>query len=84
MNRTSSPYSRLVTAVDSTTLSSVAYDASCQLLWLRFQGGAIYCYFGVPPKMHQELISAPSKGKYFNQYIRGHFAYRKQMLPCAP
>ena len=70
----------LITAVESTTLSIVAYDASRQLLWLEFQAGAVYCYFGVPAKVHQQLISAPSKGKYFNLSIRGHFAYRKEML----
>lgn len=68
----------LVTVVESTTLSCAAYDASRQLLWLKFQTGAVYCYFGVPPQIHQELISAPSKGKYFNLNIRGHFAYAKR------
>lgn len=68
----------LVTTVESSTLSHAAYDAASQLLWLKFQSGAEYCYFDVPPDVHQELISAPSKGKYFNQYIRGHFPYRKQ------
>ena len=43
-------------------LSSTVYDASRQLLWLEFQSGAVYCYFGVPPQVHQDLISAPSKG----------------------
>ena len=59
-------------------LSSTVYDASRQLLWLEFQSGAVYCYFGVPPKVHQDLISAPSKGRYFNLSIRGRFAYRKE------
>jgi hypothetical protein len=68
----------LVTAVESTLLSAAAYDASRQLLWLEFQSGALYCYFGVPPTVHQELIGASSKGKYFNLNIRGHFAYRKE------
>jgi hypothetical protein len=68
----------VVTAVQSTTLSSTVYDASRQLLWLEFQSGAVYGYFGVPPQVHQDLISAPSKGKYFNRSIRGRFAYRKE------
>jgi hypothetical protein len=51
----------VVTAVQSATLSSTVYDASRQLLWLEFQSGAVYCYFGVPPKVHQDLISAPPR-----------------------
>ena len=68
----------IVTTVESSTLSRAAYDAARQLLWLKFQGGPLYCYFGVPPEVHQELIRAPSKGKYFNLCIRGHFPYRKE------
>lgn len=68
----------LVTGVESTTLSSAAYDASRQLLWLEFLNRTVYCYFDVPPKVYQELIGAPSKGRYFNLNIRGHFAYRKE------
>ena len=80
----------LITVVESTTLSSAAYDPSRQLLWLTFPSGAVYCYFAVPQHIHQELISAPSIGKYFNLNIRGHFDYRKladlhaSMESCQP
>lgn len=74
----------LVTTVESTVLSSAVYDASRQLLWLEFQGGSVYCYFGVPSEVHQQLISALSNGKYFNLYIRGRFAYRKETLTQRP
>ena len=68
----------LATAVESTTLATVAYDARSQLLWLEFRSRAVYCYFGVPPAVHQGLMAAPSKGTYFNRNIRGRFPYHRQ------
>jgi hypothetical protein len=63
-------------AVASTTLATVGYDDALSILQLEFQSGAHYQYFGVPAAVHQGLLDAPSKGSYFNQYIRGHFPYR--------
>jgi len=63
-------------AVESTTLATVGYDVALSILQLEFQSGANYQYFGVPAAVHQGLLDAPSKGSYFNQFIRGHFAYR--------
>ncbi len=64
-----------VTAVDSTALATVGYDEARELLQLEFCGRAIYHYFGVPAIVHQALLGAPSKGKYFNQAIRGRFPF---------
>jgi hypothetical protein len=64
-----------VTAVESTTLLTVAYDDSRKLLQLEFRSRAIYQYFGVPAAVHQGLLRADSKGSYFNQVIRGRFPY---------
>jgi KTSC domain len=38
--------------------------------------GAVYQYFNVPSAVHQSLWAAPSKGRYFNQAIRGRFPFR--------
>jgi hypothetical protein len=63
-------------AIESTTLASVAYDETRRLLQLEFCSQAVYVYFGVPASVHQALLSASSKGRYFNQTIRGRFPYR--------
>jgi hypothetical protein len=63
-------------AVESTTLATVEYDEARELLQLEFCSEAIYLYFSVPPTVYQALLSAPSKGRYFNQMIRGRFRYR--------
>jgi KTSC domain len=64
-----------VTAVESTTLATVAYDDTRELLQLEFRSRAIYQYSGVPPAVHAALLRAPSKGSYFNRVIRGRFPY---------
>lgn len=81
MNQSLSETPVVVTSLESAALSRAAYDATRQMLWLTFQGGAVYCYFGVPPHIHQELITAPSKGKYLNRRIRGHFPYCQDPRP---
>ena len=64
-----------VTAVESTTLATVAYEEARGLLRLEFRSQAIYSYFGVPKAVHEGLLRAPSKGSYFNRVIRGRYPY---------
>jgi hypothetical protein len=66
-----------VTAVESTTLATVAYDDARELLRLEFRSQAIYQYLGVPALVHQALLNALSKGRFFNQAIRGRFPYQR-------
>lgn len=61
--------------VESTTLRAVAYDNSRGLLQLEFRSQALYHYYGVPAAVYEGLLSAPSKGSYFNRIIRGRFPY---------
>lgn len=65
-----------VTAVESTTLVTVSYDDARELLQLEFCSRAVYQYFRVPATVHQSLLDASSRGRYFNQAIRGCFPYR--------
>jgi len=65
------------TAVESSTLATVAYDEIHELLQLEFRSRALYRYFRVPASVHEALLSAPSKGSYFNQEIRGKFPYSR-------
>ena len=65
-----------IAAVESTTLVTVSYDDTRELLQLEFCSRAVYQYFNVPAVVHQSLLDASSKGCYFNQAIRGRFPYR--------
>lgn len=66
-----------VAAVDSSTLTTVAYDRTRELLQLRFNSHALYRYFDVPAAVYEGLLHASSKGRYFNQAIRGKFSYSR-------
>ena len=62
-------------AVQSSLLTSVAYDRDRAILQLEFGYGAVYQYFGVPVQSYQELLRAASHGAYFNRHIRSLFRY---------
>ena len=64
-------------AVESSTLAAIGYDDACGILQLEFRSSAVYCYCGVPGSVHEELLAASSKGRYFNKAIRGHFPHSR-------
>jgi hypothetical protein len=61
--------------VNSTLLAKVTYEAGQSTLQLEFCNGAIYRYLAVPADIYHQLLSADSKGTYFNRQIRNCFAY---------
>jgi lysyl-tRNA synthetase class 2 len=65
------------TAIESTVLARVTFDEPNQLLLVEFRGGAIYCYFRVPLTIHHALLAAPSKGAYFNRFVRARFSFTR-------
>lgn len=56
--------------VTSTNLQSVGYDSHSRILTIEFRNGAVYEYAGVPPEVHDELMSAISHGRYFHNRVR--------------
>ena len=66
-----------VIVVASTTLATVVYDEAREVLQLEFRSRALYQYRGVPRAVHEALLAAPSKGRYFNRAIRGRFPFRR-------
>jgi hypothetical protein len=66
------------TAVSSSNLASVGYDAASQTLEVAFLGGGIYQYFGVPAAVYHGLMSAASHGSYFDAHVKkGGYHYQK-------
>jgi hypothetical protein len=61
--------------VSSSNLSAVGYENG--ILYIRFHGGSLYCYYDVPEYVYQELMSAPSHGNYFAAHIRNVYRYKK-------
>jgi hypothetical protein len=62
-------------ALESTTMRSVGYDRTEQVLEVEFQSGAVYQYLNVPPAISKELLDAESKGQYFNSEIRDSYEF---------
>jgi hypothetical protein len=66
------------TPVVSSDLASVGYDSENAVLEVEFNKGGIYQYMGVSQDLYDGLMSAGSKGTYFNQYIKnGGYTYSK-------
>jgi hypothetical protein len=59
--------------VDSSAIASVGYDPARETLELEFRSGNVYRYFGVPQEIYEDLIHAPSMGRFFGSYIRGQY-----------
>lgn len=72
-----------IATVESATLATVGYDEAQELLQLEFGSRVVYLYFGVPAAVFEALLSASSKGRYFNGTIRGRYPYR-QILGANP
>jgi hypothetical protein len=64
-------------SVISSELRSVGYETQALVLEVEFQTGGIYQYFGVPDSVYRALMTAPSKGRYFNANVRNVYSYQR-------
>ena len=51
------------------------YDDETRELDITFTSGKMYRYFNVPLEIYAEFLDAGSKGKFFNDNIKGTFAF---------
>ena len=63
--------------VESSSIASAGYRLDEEVLEVRFLSGAIYRYLKVPPGVHGAFLAVQSKGRYFNEAIRGRFEFRR-------
>jgi hypothetical protein len=63
----------------STVIRSFWYSARRRELRILFQSGKEYAYADVPAELYAEMQIASSKGEFFNQHIRGKFAFRRNV-----
>ncbi len=65
---------------DSTSIASIGYDRSSRELEVEFHdSGDVYRYFEVPDEEYAAILSASSKGTYFNQVFKPR-EYRYQLV----
>jgi len=62
-------------SVKSSNLQAVGYEA--EIMEVEFLNGSVYEYSEIPQEKYDGLMTAPSKGKYYNQYIKGQFPSKK-------
>ena len=58
--------------VQSTGITHIGYDAEKRVLGVKF-GTREYHYHDVPAELHTQLLTAPSKGKFYIQEIRPNY-----------
>ncbi len=64
-------------ALDSSALLEEKYDLETQILELKWAGGGVYQYRGVPPEVYIHFLQSESKGAFANAEIKGKFAEEK-------
>jgi KTSC domain len=67
--------------VESSVIGEVGYSVSSQTLEVLFRSGAIYLYYFVPQGVYDALLTADSKGTYFNKQIKGVYEHHRIAEP---
>ena len=63
--------------VASSLIRSVGYDPAGSILEIELvEPNRVYTFYDVPFSVYDELMEAPSKGTYFNDFIRDLYAYK--------
>lgn len=63
--------------VVSSNVGAIGYDAENSVLYVRFLGGDVYRYYGVPEDVWSQFQTAPSKGKFVWRALRDQYSYDK-------
>lgn len=61
----------------SSVIANIKYNAASMNLDIRFISGNIYRYKKVPAELYTKIIHASSKGKFFNEHIKGLFEFEQ-------
>lgn len=70
---------RSLRAVTSSTISAVSHDGND--LWVLFNSQKLYRYSAVPRDVFENFMSAPSKGKYFGEFIKNVYTFTESSEP---
>lgn len=71
------PRSRSMVSLRSSNLDAATYDPVTHTLTIDFLNGRTYAYSDVPANVYSGLLGAASHGRYFHQWIRDRYRYRR-------
>jgi uncharacterized membrane protein len=66
------------TAVASSNIVSVGYDAKTKVLELEFKGHQVYQYPGFPMGVYEAMMCATSIGSFFAAEIKDRYSFTKE------
>ena len=66
-----------MTPVISSNVESVGYDATAQIVHVRFLNGSEYIYKGVPQHEFEGLLNAPSVGSYLHRNYKNIYPHER-------
>lgn len=62
--------------VDSHAIRALSYDLSRSLLYIDFKNSTPqYTYRNVPMNVFNDFLTAPSKGRFYNCYIKDRYSF---------
>ena len=60
-------------SVFSSAIDGIGYDIKSLHLAIKFKQGNTYTFCGVPEKIYLGLMSAGSKGRYYDDFIKDRY-----------
>lgn len=65
-------------SLDSSLIKEVGYDPFMEVLTVNFHNGGVYEYIEVPEEVYNDLLEAPSAGKFFHINIKNKFQFLRR------
>lgn len=62
---------------DSSNIARFRYDERARVLTVEFKNGGTYDYYDVPQVVFAQMQSAPSKGQFLAQNVKGAYRYAR-------
>lgn len=63
--------------VSSSNIAEIGYNATDQIVYVRFLNNSLYIYKGVPQMEYDGLLNAPSLGSYLHRNFKGVYPYER-------
>ena len=62
-------------AVSSSNIEAVGFDNHTRIMAVKFKGKSlkVYLYYEMTLDLYRKFLAAPSKGRFFEQNIKGKF-----------